>query len=550
MSHTIRILNGHVWTGDRARPRAEAIAIRDGLIAAAGTAADIRRAMPDAEDLDARGGLVVPGFIDAHLHLLAGGFHLTSVQLRPVTSREAFVATLREFAAARPRGTWITGGDWDHESWGGELPTRAWIDDATTDHPVWLTRLDSHMALANTTALRLAGISATTPDVAGGAIVRDAAGVPTGVLKDNAMRLVERAVPPPSPADEDAALDAAMTYVTAQGVTSIHHMGSLPPGETWHELDVFCRARDRGALRVRIHSTVPLETWSRLATLVGSGTFGGADGRGDDWVRIGSLKSFVDGSLGARTAAFHAAYADRPDDCGLLVNDPDQMRAWMIAADAAGLQLATHAIGDRANTVLLDLLTEIARVNGARDRRFRVEHAQHLLASDVPRFGALGAIVSMQPYHAVDDGRWAERAIGGARANLSYAWRSLSTAGARLAFGSDWFVAPATPLEGIDAAVNRCTLDGRHPDGWIPRERIGLDQALHAYTTGAAHAVFEEDRKGRLAPGLLADITVIDRDLFANPTEEIARAAIAAVIVGGKVVYQMPASARASVGNT
>ena len=540
MSHTIRILNGHVWTGDPALPRADAVAIRDGRIVAVGSAGDVRRAVPDAEDLDARGGLVVPGFIDAHLHLLAGGFRLTSVQLRGVTSRDAFVAALREFAATRPPGTWSTGGDWDHESWGGALPSRAWIDDATTHHPVWLTRLDSHMALANSAALRLAGISAATPDVAGGAIVRDAVGVPTGLLKDNAMRLVERAVPPLSPADEDAALDAAMTYVTAQGVTSVHHMGSLPPGETWHELEVFCRARDRGALRLRIHSTVPLETWPRLATLVASGAFGGPDGRGDDWVRIGSLKSFVDGSLGARTAAFHEAYADRPGDCGLLVNDPDQLRAWMVDADAAGLQLTTHAIGDRANTVLLDLLTDVARANGPRDRRFRVEHAQHLVASDVPRFGALGAIVSMQPYHAVDDGRWAERAIGPARTRLSYAWRSISNAGARLAFGSDWFVAPATPLEGIDAAVNRRTLDGRHPDGWIRGERIGLDEALRAYTTGAAHAVFEEDRKGRLAPGLLADVTVIDRDLFANPSEEIARAAIAATIVGGRVIYRSP----------
>jgi predicted amidohydrolase YtcJ len=537
VSHDLSIVNGHVWTGDPAQPRAEAVAMRDGRIAVVGTTAEVRRAVPAAEAIDARGGLIVPGFIDAHLHLLAGGFRLTSVQLRGVTSRDAFVSTLRAFAASRPPGTWITGGDWDHETWGGELPSRAWIDEATTDHPVWLTRLDSHMALANTPALRLAGLSAETPDVAGGAIVRDAAGAPTGLLKDNAMRLVERVVPPPSPAEEDAALAAAMDYVSAQGVTSVHHMGSLPPGGTWHELDVFRRARDRGALRVRIHSTVPLDTWPRLAATIASGDFGGADGRGDEWLRIGSLKSFVDGSLGARTAAFHEPYADRPD-CGLLVNEPARLRAWMIDADAAGLQLTTHAIGDRANTLLLDLLADVAAANGGRDRRFRVEHAQHLRDADVPRFAALGAVVSMQPYHAIDDGRWAERAIGPARARLSYAWRTLAGTGARLAFGSDWFVAPATPLEGLDAAVNRRTLDGRHPGGWIPDQRIDLDTALHAYTTGAAYAVFEEGLKGRLAPGCLADAVVIDRDLFAHPAGEIGRAAIAATIVGGTVVYR------------
>lgn len=540
MSHTLRIVNGRVWTGTAAQPRAEAVAVRGDRILAVGTNGDILRAAPAAEEIDARGGLVVPGFIDAHLHLLAGGFRLTSVQLRGVASREAFVSTLREFAATRPSGAWISGGDWDHESWGGELPTRAWIDDATREHPVWLTRLDSHMALANSAALHLASVSAGTPDVPGGAIVRDAAGVPTGLLKDNAMRLVERVVPAPSASEEDAALDVAMDYVTAQGVTSIHHMGSLPPGGTWHELDVFRRARDRGSLRVRIHSTVPLETWERLAAAIASGVLGGPDGRGDEWLRIGSLKSFVDGSLGARTAAFHEPYADRPDECGLLVNDPDRLRRWMVDADTAGLQLATHAIGDRANTLLLDLLADVIRANGARDRRFRVEHAQHLRAADVPRFGALGATVSMQPYHAIDDGRWAERAIGAARLPCSYAWRSLADSGARLAFGSDWFVAPATPLEGLDAAVNRRTLDGRHPAGWHSAQRLSLDEALHAYTTGAAYAVFEEGLKGRLAPGLLADVTVIDRDLFAFPAEEIPRASIAATIVGGTVVYRQP----------
>ncbi len=366
---------------------------------------------------------------------------------------------------------------------------------------MWVTRLDSHMALANSLALRLAGIDRATPDVAGGAIVRDEHGEPTGLLKDNAMALVERVVPPPSPAQEDQALDAAMRFVASHGVTSVHHMGALPPAGSWNDLAVFRRVHARGGLRTRIYATVPLDTWERLRDLVASRDCGGDDGRGDDWLHIGALKSFVDGSLGARTAAFHDPYSDLPDERGLLVASPDDLRRWMIDADRAGLQLIVHAIGDRANTLLLDLFAEVTSSNGPRDRRLRVEHAQHLRPSDLGRFAQIGAIASMQPYHAIDDGRWAERAIGPARAKTSYAWRALLDHGTRLAFGSDWFVAPPIPLEGIAAAVTRRTLDGQHPDGWIPEQRIRLDEALRAYTVDAAFAAFSEHRTGRIATG-------------------------------------------------
>jgi predicted amidohydrolase YtcJ len=530
------VVNARVWTGDRAQPRAEAVATRGDRILAVGSMADVRAQAGPATEIDARGGLVTPGFIDAHLHLVAGGFRLMSVDLRDVSTRDELVARLRDFAATRPPGTWITGGDWDHERWGGALPAREWIDNATPQHPVWISRLDGHMALANSRALAIAGVSRATADLDGGVIVRDAGGEPTGLLRDNAMTLVTRAIPTPSEADEDEALARAMRYVAAQGVTSVHHMGSIPPDETWHELEIFRRARDRGLLRTRIHTTVPLDTWARLRDTIAARDLGGDDGRGDAWLRIGSLKSFVDGSLGSHTAAFHDPYTDAPADRGLLVADVDDLRRWMIGADRAGLQLATHAIGDRANTLLLDLAADVKAANGPRDRRFRIEHAQHLRAMDIPRFAALDVIASMQPYHAIDDGRWADRVIGAARTRTSYAWRALLDAGTRVAFGSDWFVAPPTPLEGLYAAVTRQTLDGAHPDGWVPRQCISLQAALEAYTVQAAYAAFEEHQKGRLAPGLLADLAILDRDLFAIPPSGIASTRIVATIVGGVVM--------------
>lgn len=540
------IVNARVWTGDPTRPWAEAVQIRDGRIAAVGTTAEIRVAGARGPEIDAAGGLVTPGFIDAHIHLIDGGFRLGWVALGDATGRDAIAARLGAFAATRPDGDWLMGGDWDHERWGGVLPTRAWIDAVTPRHPVWVTRVDSHMALANSVALRIAGVTRDTPDIDGGAIVRDEHGEPTGVLKDNAMHLVERAIPRPSPAQQDQALNDAMRYVASNGVTSVHHMGALPQAGSWTDLDVFRRVHARGGLRTRIYATVPLDTWPRLCDLIASRELGGPTsrvgfveaGRGDEWLHVGALKSFIDGSLGARTAAFHDPYTDLPDERGLLVAREADLQRWMLDADRAGLQLIVHAIGDRANTLLLDLFSHVVATNGPRDRRLRVEHAQHLRAADLPRFAEINAIASMQPYHAIDDGRWAERAIGAARAQTSYAWRSLLDYGTRLAFGSDWFVAPPTPLEGLYAAVTRRTLDGLDPDGWIPAQRITLDEALRAYTSGAAYAGFEDRFIGRIAPGFAADLVVLDRDLFSIPPAEIAAAHVVATIVGGEVVYE------------
>jgi predicted amidohydrolase YtcJ len=285
-----------------------------------------------------------------------------------------------------------------------------------------------------------------------------------------------------------------------------------------------------------VSAAVPLETWERLADAVRTRAFGG-DGHGDAWLRVGGLKGFVDGSLGSHTAAFNEPFTDAPKDRGFFVTTPENLFTWIAGADAAGLQVMVHAIGDRANQTLLDIYERVAREHGVRDRRFRIEHAQHLAPADIPRFAKLGVIASMQPYHAIDDGRWAETVIGAKRIKTTYAFRSLLDTNAVLAFGSDWFVAPPTPLEGIYAAVTRRTLDGKNPDGWVPSQKISVEEALWAYTRAGAYAAFDEADKGRIAPGLLADLTLIDQDLRQIPPAEIRNAKVVRTIVGGKTVY-------------
>lgn len=521
----LAIVNARVWTGDRRRPWADAILVRGERIEVVGSSAEVKKRAGAARVLDAKGMMVAPGFVDAHVHFLDGGFALSSVHLRDARTKTEFVARIRDFARTVPAGTWILNGDWDHTNWGGELPTRAWIDSVTPDNPVWINRLDGHMNLANSLALRAASVTSATKDVDGGTIVRDAAGEPTGILKDNAMDLMSRAVPEPTVAMSLRALDSAMTYVAAHGVTSVHHMGG------WGDLALFERAHATGSLRTRISAAVPLSTWSRLRDTVA------ARGRGDAWLHIGGLKGFVDGSLGSHTAAMLAPFSDAPSDRGLFVTAPESLYAWTSGADRAGLQVMVHAIGDRAIRTQLDIFARVAREDGARDRRFRIEHAQHIAPDDMARFGALGVIASMQPYHAIDDGRWADAVIGSERAKGTYAFRSLLDHGATLAFGSDWFVAPAEPLTAIYAAVTRRTLDDRHPGGWVPEQKITVDEALRAHTAGGARAGFMDQDVGTLAPGMLADLVLIDRDITRVEPTTIRDAKVVLTMVGGRIVY-------------
>jgi predicted amidohydrolase YtcJ len=529
----LAVVNAHVWTGDRRRPWADALLVRGDRLELVGSSAEVqKRAGADVPTIDAKGMMVTPGFVDAHVHFLDGGFALASVQLRDARTKEEFVRRIAAHAATVPPGSWILNGDWDHTTWGGALPERSWIDSVTPHNPVAINRLDGHMLLANSAALAAAGISRDTKDVGGGTIVRDAAGMPTGIFKDNAQGLIFGAVAAAPMELQLRALDRAMSYVAAQGVTSVHHMGG------WGDLVVFRQAHAQGALRTRIAAAVPLSSWTRLRDEVAR------SGRGDSWLRIGGLKGFVDGSLGSHTAAMLEPFSDAPGDRGLLVTPPESLYAWTSGADEAGLQVMVHAIGDRAIRTQLDIFDRVAREHGTRDRRFRIEHAQHIAPSDIARFGALGVIASMQPYHAIDDGRWADPVIGAERARGTYAFRSLRDAGASLAFGSDWNVAPATPLEGIYAAVTRRTLDDRHPDGWVPEQKIRVEDALRAYSSGSAFAGFQDGELGVLAPGMLADFVLIDRDITRVAPEAIRDARVVLTVVGGRVVHDPGQRAR------
>ena len=526
---TLAIINARVWTANPARPWASGVAVSGEKISMVGSSAEIAKMLqgaPRARVIDAKGAMVTPGFIDSHVHFITGGFRLSSVQLRDARTPAEFIARVKAYASTIPPGAWITGGDWDHQNWGGELPRRDWIDSVTPRNPVWVSRLDGHMALANSLALQIAGVTTATADVEGGTIVRDAAGNPTGIMKDNASNIVDRVEPPPPAELNDRALDAAMRYVAARGVTSVHNMG------TFDDLATFERAHRDGRLITRIYAVTPISQWERLRDTVA------ARGRGDEWLRIGGLKGFADGSLGSHTAAMFAPFSDSPRDSGFFVETPDDLRRWAQGADRAGLQVIVHAIGDRAINSQLNIFEQVERENGARDRRFRIEHAQHLLPADIPRFAQLGVIASMQPYHAIDDGRWAETVIGPERAKTTYAFHSLLDAKARLAFGSDWFVAPPTPLEGIYAAVTRRTLDDKRPEGWVPEQKIRVEEALRAYTSDAAYASFDETIKGSIERGKLADLVLIDRDITRIPPETIRDAKILLTVVGGRIVFQ------------
>jgi predicted amidohydrolase YtcJ len=539
-SATLILVNGKVWTENPNQPEAEALAIEGNRIIAVGSSAAMRKfAGPGSRIIDLGGRRVLPGFNDAHVHFLTGGDSLATVQLRDAASPEEFRRRIGDYAKSLPKGAWIRNAIWDHQQWTPVvLPTHQLIDDVTPDNPMLVWRLDGHMALANGLAMKLAGLDRNTKDVPGGEIVRDKDGNPTGILKDHATSLIEKLMPLPTERELDAALKAAMHEAASHGVTSVQNMwDSTSDASSALKLREFQKFARNGMLTVRIYHGSPLRDWKALAETRVQAAFG------NPMLRIGNLKSFADGALGSETAWMEAPFSDKAGYSGLAsadLTDSAGYYASVRGADQAGLQISIHAIGDRAIHTVLDLFERAERENGPTDRRFRIEHVQHLRPEDAARFAPLGVIASMQPYHAIDDGRWAEKELGPLRIQSSYAWRMLLDHGAVLAFGSDWPVAPLDPLMGIYAAATRRTLDGKNPQGWVPKQRLTVAEAVHAYTVGSAFAEHQEQVKGTLEPGKLADLVVLTDDVFRVATTELDRVRVYMTVFDGAVIYQRP----------
>lgn len=526
------IWNAKIWTVDPVHPEAEAVAVLGDRIVAVGSNSEVEMWRGASTRLvDAGGKRLLPGFNDAHVHFTDGGAQLDQVELNDATSAQEFVHRIAERAAKTAKGEWLLGGDWDETKWTpAQLPTRQLIDAATPQVPVAINRYDGHMILANSLALKLAGITAQTPDPAGGVIVRDAQGNPTGCLKDAATDLVYKVIPASTHDQRRHAIERALGHAASLGVTSVQHMNP-----EYADIAIYNELLDEGKLTTRIYAA-PLITQTDDQVKIGiKRAFGGP------YLRIGALKAYADGSLGSTTAYFFEPFLDQPGNRGLLSDEMHPislMRDRMMKADASGLQLCTHAIGDAGISAILDIYSEIEKERGARDRRWRIEHAQHMAAKDFDRFAQLHVIASVEPYHAIDDGRWAEGRIGHDRASRTYAFRTFLDHGVRLALGTDWNVAPLNPMLTLYAAVTRATLDGKNPNGWFPEQKLTIKEAIEGYTMGSAYAEFQENEKGSITPGKLADMVLLSDDVLTIDPVKIRDVKVVKTWVGGKVTYE------------
>lgn len=522
------VTGSNVRTMDAQRTVARSIAVLNGRIIAIGSDADTKPLIgARTRVIDAGGKLTIPGFNDAHVHFMETGQQLSSVDLRSAQTPEEFVQRIKAFAAKLPKGRWILGGKWDHENWKpNNLPTAAMIDAVTPDNPVFIDRLDGHMALVNSLAMKLAGVNKDTKDVAGGLIVRDAAGNPAGVFKDAAMNYFSKAIPSASWDEKLEFAQAATDHAASLGVTSVQDMSAGTDVGVYQEL------LRRGTLKTRVYGCSTLADYKRWQNTGLRYAFG------DSMVRVGCLKGYADGSLGSTTAWFFDPYLDDPKSTGLASDEIPKTPELVLAADKAGLQINLHAIGDRANDTILNIFEKTAQANGARDRRFRIEHAQHLRQDDIKRFGGQKVIASMQPFHIIDDGRWAGKRLDEKRLKGTYAFRTLIDSGGVLAFGSDSPVAPLNPLLGVYAAVTRRTLDDKNPNGWIPEQKISVEETVKAFTWGSAYAEFQDGAKGTLEVGKLADFVLLSDDIFTIDPNKIGGVKVVMTIVDGKVAYE------------
>jgi len=525
--------NGFVLTMDPENPRAQAVAIKGNIIISVGSDRELEQYVKPGTTkiIDLRGRMVVPGFIDAHVHFVGLGEALEKIDLGGITSYDQ----MKEKVAARVKmaeaGEWIVGRGWDQTLVpDNEWPTRHILDEVAPENPVLLTRIDGHSILVNSYVLKLFGITSRTPDPPGGTIVRDpSTGEPTGILKENATALVKL----PTPSREEKTrqtmrqLRLALEQAKKYGVTSIHHLSG---DEEYFEL-----LQEKGELTVRVYLCQRLTDDEKILNKYKELR---QRYRGNPLIKFGALKGFMDGTLGSQTAALYEPYNDNPNTSGLLSMPAERLEKLVLTADKLGFQVAIHAIGTRANTLVLDAFEKAIQVNGPRDSRHRIEHAQILLEKDLPRFAQLGVIASMQPVHCITDKRFAEERLGHLRCRYAYAWRSILKAGGRIAFGTDSPVEPLNPMEGLYAAVTRKDRGGEPGEGWFPQERLTMEQAIKLYTLGSAYASFEEDIKGSIGPGKLADLVVLSKNLLEIPEDEIMDTRVVYTIFDGRVIYE------------
>lgn len=528
-------INGKIYTVNEKQPFAEAVIIEGSKIVFVGSNEEAKKLIDESTKIiDLGGKLMLPGFNDSHLHFISGGNYLLGINLRPAHSKAEFVQIIKDYVKDRKDSSknvnrWITGGRWDHEQWKDKiLPTKELIDSVTGNIPVFVSRIDGHMGLANSRAIQLAGITKDTPDPEGGLIILDKeTGEPTGILKDNAMELVFKIIPNSSL--EENVEDALRSIEEAGklGITSVQDM--TQPGE----LEAYMKILKEGKLTCRIYSITPI---NKYEDLVNSGITAGCD---EAIIKRGALKGYADGSLGASTAWFFEHYAQDTTTFGLPMDivTNGNLKKWVLDADKNHLQICVHAIGDRANTFILDLYEEIKKENPGWDRRFRIEHAQHLRESDIPRFSTIGVIASVQPYHCIDDGVWAEKRIGPERIHFTHVYKSLLDNNVKVAFGTDFPVAPLNPLLGIYAAVTRRTVDGKNPEGWIPEQKISVEDAIKCYTLNPAYASFDENKKGSIEVGKLADLVVLSDDILSIDPVKIKDVTVKMTVFDGEIIF-------------
>jgi predicted amidohydrolase YtcJ len=530
---TTYYVHGRIYTNDPAEPWAEAMAIADGKISCIGkidhVLLDCGGGQEGAETVQLKGQFVMPGFNDAHVHLGGAAADLLAVPLTGVPSVEELQKRVADAVAHHKEGEWITGGGWDHTLWPDKrFPNRQQLDAVAPKNPVILTHVSGHVAVANSLALQHAEIDKYTPNPPGGEIEHDSLGEPTGMLKEYAaMSLVNVRIPDPAPEQRRRGIELVLQNVARNGITSVQDFSD------WEDFKMYKQLKDEDKLTVRITEWLPFLT--PLNDLQNMRAQGGTK---DPWLKTGALKAFTDGAMGSRTAAMLEPYSDDATTNGILTIDPEKLREMAIARDKAGFQLNFHAIGDRANRVALDVFEAVAKANGPRDRRDRIEHAQLVAPEDFPRFAKLNVIASMQPSHQTTDMRWAEDRVGRDRIKGAYAWATMLKNGVRLAFGTDYDVEPISPFRGLYACVTRERAEGGPKNGWEPQEKITLEDCIRAYTSGSAYAQFEEGKKGELKAGEYADFIILSNDLTKVSPSQYTNTNVLRTVVGGRTVYQ------------